>query len=234
MFMASPESVRKVKRIWDFLWHEDSLISWIVSIILAFLIVKFIIYPLIGLVLGTGYPIVAVVSESMEHKATPNCLDYDNGNCVNESDREFKLCGQNVEEGGFYPLNMYWRVCGGWYEEHNIPKKNFSEFSLSNGFNKGDIIVLVGRESKDINIGDVVVFDGNLNYPIIHRVVDKWEEDSSYYLTTKGDNNEAPSGKEEKISEDNLLGKAVFRLPLLGWVKILFSSFINNIVGAFK
>jgi len=78
------------------------------------------------------------------------------------------------------------------------------------------------------------VFDGDLNYPIIHRVVNKWVKSDSYYLMTKGDNNEGSSSNELEISEDELIGKAVFRLPLLGWVKIMFNSLIENLLGVFK
>ena len=56
-----------IKRLWNFIWKEDSLLSWVVNIILAFVIVKFIIYPGLGFILGTSYPVVAVVSGSMEH-----------------------------------------------------------------------------------------------------------------------------------------------------------------------
>ncbi len=62
------ELKKTLKKIWHFIWEEDSVWSWIVNIVLAFLLIKFIIYPGLGLALGTHYPIVAVVSESMEHK----------------------------------------------------------------------------------------------------------------------------------------------------------------------
>jgi signal peptidase I len=206
------------KKIWNFIWHEDSLMSWVVSILLAFILVKFIIYPLIGFALGTGYPIVAVVSGSMEHKAS----------CNFESDCDTPImCGKRVKDKGHYGLNAYWEICGDWYEDSNITKDNFENYSFKNGFNKGDVIVLIGEKSKDIKMGDVVVFDGNLNYPIIHRVVDKWQEEEDYYFTTKGDNNERTSPNEESISEEKIIGKAVFRLPLLGWIKIRFTEFIN-------
>ena len=190
------------KKIWNFIWKEDSVWSWIVSLILAFIIVKFIIYPLIGLVLGTGFPIVAVVSESMEHD------------------------GMNFDE--------WWDSKGGWYEERDISKEEFFSFKFKNGFNKGDVMVLIGKESKDINIGDVVVFKSNLEYPVIHRVVEKELEDGDYYFQTKGDNNEASSNSEMKISEDRIIGKAVVRLPLLGWIKIWFSGFINLLQEVLK
>ena len=57
----------KLKKTWNFFWHDDSLGSWMANIVVAFLVIKFILYPLLGVVLGTSFPIVAVVSESMEH-----------------------------------------------------------------------------------------------------------------------------------------------------------------------
>ena len=59
--------VSTLKKTWNFLWKSDSVWSWLVSFVLAFIIVKFLIYPGLGLILGTGFPIVAVVSGSMEH-----------------------------------------------------------------------------------------------------------------------------------------------------------------------
>ena len=58
----------KWKGIWYFIWEDNSLLSWIVNVILAFVLIKFIIYPGLGLLFSTSYPIVAVVSGSMEHQ----------------------------------------------------------------------------------------------------------------------------------------------------------------------
>ena len=55
------------KNVWKFIWEDDSIWSWMLNIILAFVLIKFIVYPGLGLLLGTSYPVVAVVSESMEH-----------------------------------------------------------------------------------------------------------------------------------------------------------------------
>ena len=62
--------MQSLKKIWHFIWHEDSWASWLVNIILAFILVKFVIYPLIGLMLSTSFPVVAVVSSSMEHSSS--------------------------------------------------------------------------------------------------------------------------------------------------------------------
>lgn len=184
------------KKIWDFLWHSDSLLSWIISFIIAFLLVKFVIYSGIGLLLGTSYPIVAVVSGSMEH--------------------------------GGQDFDSWWDENSRWYEDNKISKVDFDNFSFKNGFNKGDIMILVGREAKDINKGDILVFEANSKHPVIHRVVDLWQKEGFYYFQTKGDNNPDSHAQlgEEKIPEDKIIGKAVIKIPLLGWIKIIFSELI--------
>src|SRR3989338_5715499 len=56
------------KKAWHFLWEDDSLLSWAANVIVAFVLIKFVVYPVLGLLLSTSYPVVAVVSGSMEHK----------------------------------------------------------------------------------------------------------------------------------------------------------------------
>ena len=65
--MARKRKKSLLSKIWYFIWEDDSLASWLVNIVLAFLLVKFIIYPGLGLLLSTDYPVVAVISGSMTH-----------------------------------------------------------------------------------------------------------------------------------------------------------------------
>ena len=74
------DSKGKLRKIWNFIWYDDSWLSWILNLIIAFLLVKFIIYPGVGLVLGTEFPIVAVVSSSMEHNSNFDNWWSDNDN----------------------------------------------------------------------------------------------------------------------------------------------------------
>src|SRR3989344_2450118 len=98
-----------LKRFWRFFWYEDSLASWGVNVIVAFVVIKFLVYPGLGLLLGTPFPIVAVVSESMEHAPSGGVL-----------------CGQQF--AAFQEsFDNYWKVCGGWYEEKGILKKEFQK-----------------------------------------------------------------------------------------------------------
>jgi signal peptidase I len=167
---------------------EDSVISWIVNIILAFLIVKFLIYPGLGLALGTGYPVVAVVSSSMHH----------NGN-----------------------FDEWFTEKGEWY---NLDKEEIRKWIFSDGFNSGDIIFLKG--ANDIEVGDVIVFVGNSKNPIIHRIVEVHDD----YYVTKGDNNDDSyiALGESHIEKNQIIGEAFGRVPILGYVKIIFSEVLGG------
>ena len=65
-----------LKKAWHFIWEDDSVLSWLVNIILAFVLIKFIVYPGLGFILQTTHPVVAVVSESMEHGMNRNLNSY--------------------------------------------------------------------------------------------------------------------------------------------------------------
>lgn len=187
---------KALKKIWYFIWEDNSIWSWIVNIILAFIIVYFVIYPGLGLLFGTPLPVVAVVSGSMEH----NGLSFDE----------------------------FYQKQANFYEENNIKKEDFEKFLFKNGFNKGDIMVVFKADSKKIKIGDVLVYQANQKEPIIHRVIKISEEDDIKYYTTKGDRVLIVQNFEEKINEKDLLGRAVLRIPYLGWVKIAFTSMFRR------
>lgn len=224
--MNKKEFKKLLKKTWYFIWEDNSIWSWVVNIILAFVLIKFMVYPGLGLILSTSHPVVAVVSSSMEHKAVYTCLKIDENTdgCV---DYGYKICGNLYGEKEFFRLDEYWNECGKWYKNNtNIDKNEFSEFSFKNGFNKGDIMFLVGKGAEGIEVGDVIVFRSNRKDPIIHRVVKKMQDNGEVSFQTKGDNNEA-SIKNNKLDETNLeenviIGKAVFRVPLLGYIKIWF------------
>ncbi len=217
--MAKTEWTPKTKlgKIWYFIWYDDSVLSWIVNIILAFIIIKFIVYPGLGWILGTPYPIVAVISGSMDHGLG------DSG----------ELCGAtplNYKEN----FDNWWDVCGEWYANRGMQKNNFKEYSFRNGFSRGDIIVLKGRPPGKIDLGNVIVFSAaNRAYktePIIHRVVRKTYT-NEYVFQTKGDHNpmsiENSAIQEMAITPDRIMGVAWFRIPWLGYIKIWFAEVIS-------
>lgn len=197
--MNKKEMKRNLKKVWHFIWEDNSIWSWIVNIILAFILIKFVVYPVLGLILGTSHPVVAVVSGSMEH----NGMDFE----------------------------QWWEKNKDWYLQNGVDKASFEKFSLKNGFNKGDIMILAGRNADDIKVGDVIVFANGKKDPIIHRIVKKAEKDGVIYFQTKGDNNKdsikTQQLDETKIAENEVIGKAAFRVPLLGYIKIGFVEMLK-------
>ncbi|MBT4174736.1 signal peptidase I [archaeon] len=180
---------KDLKKFYHFLVHDNSIWSWIVNIILAFVIVKFIIFPGLGWALDTDYPLVAVVSGSMEHEG----LD----------------------------LDEWWDENGAWYEENGVEKAEFEAFRMKNGFNKGDVIIL---KNKDVEVGDIVVYQGGYVYPIIHRVTFINEDENT--VVVKGDNNDAPDPFDVNINE--IEGMALYKIPWIGWVKLVFANLIGG------
>jgi len=205
-----------LKKTWHFLWKEDSLLSWIVNIVIAFILIKFIIYPGLGAMLGTNLPVVAVISESMEH----------NANFETWWNSETATCSSN-------PLNISRCTQAEWYAMKNINEEQFRKYHFSNGFNKGDIIVLKGVNFDKLQVGEIIVFQSGLSYPIIHRVVEKND-----VIQTKGDHNptQIVSTKldERYITADELIGKAWFKIPWLGYIKIRFVDGLRCVALVFS
>ena len=81
-----------------------------------------------------------------------------------------------------------------------------SSNSMKPEFQKNDIIII--KEEKEYNIGDIVTFidkEGNL---VTHRIIEKYE--NAFY--TKGDNNNTKD--ESKISYSEISGKVIFTIKL--------------------
>lgn len=195
--MDSKAVLHWLKRLWKFMWNDNSIWSWIFNAALAFVLIKFLVYPGLGLLLQTDHPVVAVVSDSMKYK------------------EEF---------------DKWWEGMASYYESRNITYDDFKGFTMSNGFNRGDIIITKGKKPEDIQAGDVIVFKTDGPVPIIHRVIRKWESDK-HYFSTKGDMNSGQRDEEKEISEERVIGTAWLRLPYLGYVKIMFTELIDAIKG---
>ncbi len=209
-------------KIWYFIWEDNSIWSWIVNIILAYLLIKFLVYPGLGFALSTSHPFVSVMSGSMEHKIA-----------YNENAGRLELCGDVYAEKNPVDFDYYWQICGEWYEAQGINKEAFVKFPLKNGFNKGDMIILRGVKPENLKIGEVIVFKTLLPEPIIHRIVKKELTENGYVFQTKGDHNgkqwvePALEFDETKVTSDKIIGKTVIRLPVLGYVKIWFTNLVN-------
>lgn len=181
-------------KFWFLLWKDDSFKGWIFSIIFLFIFIKFIFFPLLSLVTGTSLPLAIVESCSMYHK----------GNLASDFDN--------------------------WWERHNdkynpftINKLDFQDFKFRNGFNKGDILFIIGTEPEKLKQGDVIIFNANQRNPVIHRIMEINEVEGSLTFSTIGDNNHGQISFEKNIKQEQIVGKAVFKLvPYIGWGKLIF------------
>jgi len=191
------------KKLWHFLWYEDSLASWLVNIVLAFILIKFLLYPGLGLVLGTHFPVVAVVSSSMEH----------------------------------HPENFdgWWAKSQDFYLSKNITEFDFMRFPFRNGFNKGDIMILAGAHPQELKRGTIIVYWSRKPYPIIHRFIGVNTVGNTTYLMSKGDNNpgmiESFDLNEARIRPRQVVGRALLRIPYLGYVKIWAVNLFQLVAG---
>jgi len=184
--MDKEEIKSKAKKIWNFL-KEDTWPSFFVDLVLAFIIIKFIFFPLLSFLTGAAMPLVIVESCSMYHST-------------------------NLEDVMRNPI----------YSNFNLTLQDAKSWRFKNGINKGDIIFVV--RPNHLKIGDIIIFSSTSSNPIIHRVV------SLTPLETKGDHNSAQLNAnnnpgrvdETNIQQSQLVGKALFRIPYLGWVKLIF------------
>jgi len=194
---------RGFKKFWFLLWHDNSFKGWVFSIIFLFVFIKFIFFPGLSLVTGTSLPLAIVESCSMYHQ----------GNFFSGFDSWFSRHETK-------------------YEELNITKEEFQDFTLRRGFSKGDILFLIKANPEKLKVGDIIAFtSGSKGNPVIHRIIKIQEENGERIFTTIGDNNNemltsgnnAWSIDERTIMEEELVGKAVFRIaPGLGWMKLIF------------
>jgi len=197
----------KVGQFWNWIWRSDSIWSWLIALIIAFVAVKFIFFPGLSFLLGTSLPLVVVESSSMEHpnSFTGGLIGGMTGGVISD-EKDFEI---------------WWEKQGEWYEQKGITKKEALDWPLGTGFKKGDIMIVYGRSEPEK--GEVIIFNANTPHPIIHRII-SIEEGK---IETKGDNNEEQLVIEKNISEDAVVGKAVFRIPKLGWLKLAFVEIVN-------
>ncbi len=182
------------RKFWHLLWEDQSLKGWLFSIIFLFIFVKLIFLPGLSLVTGSSLPMAIVESCSMYHKGDI-----------------------------FSNYNSWWERHEKKYNGLGIEKQEFSNFKFLSGFNKGDILFIIKANPEKIKVGDIIIFDAGKKNPLIHRVIKIEKEGEEYIFSTIGDNNWGQLESEKRIREDQLVGKAIFKItPFLGWGKLIF------------
>lgn len=106
----------------------------------------------------------------------------------------------------------------------------------------GDIIIVQGVEnisqiktgsfnsSNPWGSGDIIVFYNPQGTLIVHRAISR-EYDAikhEWYIITKGDGNSVADGWH--IYEDDIVGKVIFRIPLIGHVALFMQTLTGKVV----
>jgi len=104
--------------------------------------------------------------------------------------------------------------------------------SMSPEFNVGDLVIIDNVDKTLIKKGDVIQFISSDNEIFIHRVIDIQKGELGSLFLTKGDANKDADPKP--LKEDQILGKAIFTIPFIGWIQIYLRHFFNTLMGSFR
>jgi signal peptidase I len=224
--------LKNLKDFWNFLWNDNSTLSWVLSMVLAFIVIKFIFFPGLSFLMQTSLPLVAVVSGSMEHRDVAPCQTVAFGGiCMTYFDANPQICGTTPSQR-IDSFDGYWSACGDWYVSNGISKIDFDSFPFMRGFNVGDVMVIYGKAYEDVVVGDVIIFIAQDGTPIIHRVVKRNENGT---LQTKGDHNSdsirSGARSEISITKRQYVGTAIGRVPYVGLVKLYALKAIYFVFG---
>lgn len=184
------------KKFWWVVWKDDSFKGWLISLIFIFVVIKFIFFPILTLTTGTSLPLAIVESCSMYHK----------GDIFGNFDNWFTRHGEK-------------------YNSWEIDRETFADFNLKKGFNKGDILFIVRANPDKLKVGDIIIFNAGEKNPVIHRIMNITtnSETGEKIFSTEGDNNNGQLEQEISINDNQIVGKAAFRIaPFIGWGKLIF------------
>jgi signal peptidase I len=217
----------------------DEAVDSVVYVVSA-LIFAFLIYVALGLILNTSAPMVIVSSSSMVPEM------YRGDIIVLYGDKNIKA--REIDFNGFIRGKMYYEY-GKTFPE---PEEFIDPFT-------GRTLIKLS-EAKEIQIGkervpitkngDIIVyFSSHAGKDIIHRAITKINARDGVFFITKGDANplidqdciEVKNYYGEKVYSciskyavplEGIKGKAVFKIPLLGCVKLwVFDDIPSLLLG---
>lgn len=95
--------------------------------------------------------------------------------------------------------------------------------SMKNEINNMDFLIIKKEDFTNIKIGDIIAYkngkkENNKDIIRIQRVTSIINDNGKTYIQTKGDNNLYPN--QEKLTEEEILGNIIIKIPLLGVLKI--------------
>lgn len=214
---------------------KNEMISWIVYLVFAFAF-AWMIYTGLGLLLGTASPMVIVVSGSME----PNLY---RGDVV-------VLTGATVNTLNAPVIDFSTQNLSKVSLDQIATLQPLDDKSVKVNFFTGQELTVPHQSTDDV----IVYFSEFKRIEIIHRAVAKIKGADGTFILTKGDNNplldqdcgpvESVPGSNGKdllfplkpcasprlIPESVIRGKMLFKLPLVGYVKLLIFDDLQTLL----
>lgn len=187
----------KANKFWQFL-KEDSWQSWLVSLFLVILLIKFIFFPLLSFVTGSPLPIVIVESCSMYH-----ALPFDKWWELKES--EYSQFNIIKDEFSSFPF------------KNGLSKGDIIFVWSRANYKKGDTIIF--RPNPEANHRNPII------HRLISENKIATKGDNNEFQLKLNDNSNPSNIDETNIPQEDVLGKAALKIPYLGWVKLIFFEF---------
>ena len=88
--------------------------------------------------------------------------------------------------------------------------------SMEPNYQEGDIVIIKDCDPDQIKIGDIILFNDSSNF-VMHRVIGILDSAEDLEFITKGDANNV---LDKPISGEAVKGKAVYRIPKIGWIPL--------------
>ena len=89
--------------------------------------------------------------------------------------------------------------------------------SMEKEISVGDVAIIQKCKGNDVNVGDIIEYQME-GYTVIHRIIEKRQENGEFRFVTKGDNNISPDS--EIVRENQLIGKVIFKIKYIGYPAI--------------
>ena len=100
--------------------------------------------------------------------------------------------------------------------------------SMEPAHKTGALIYARDANTDELEVGDVITFQGQSSETLItHRIIEITEDSTGRIFTTKGDANQEPDA--QPVPEDNVNGKVLFSIPYMGYV----ANYIQNPPGLY-
>jgi len=184
--------VERLKKFWNFL-KQDTWQSWIVSLLILVVLIRFVFFPLLSFTTGSPLPLVVIESCSLYHES-----GFDDWWSSNSEWYEDKgISKAEFEEFSF---------------KNGLNKGDIMFVWGRSDYEIGDIIIFNSNSESTAPHPIIHRLVGNNPYET------KGDHNSRQLMF----GNNPQNIDETDIPTENIVGKTAIRIPFVGWLKLIF------------